>query len=648
MKPAIANGGSSSRIHYLDNLRAVAMMLGIVIHAGVFSATLPNGPWRLHESSDSLLSVMQLIHSFRMQLFFLISGFFSAMVVGKIGLLSYLVSRTYRIIIPLVLSLIFLAPIIAASETIDLSFKNDGFLTYYLEFLTNPSYLIKGVWPTGGWFYHFWFLQFLAVYVLVFSLFRTKGLNKIISKKTCQVLGSFFCTHFGLWVLIFFTYLVLLFGPPGMQVPGAGFSIISLLYFGIFFYFGSIVFERPRYFEDSTKKFTIYLIPLLPAFLFLFELRPLIESTMGPEFLGQNWTIFSWQIHSGNEGSWSHPILDNLYNAGNFYVFDFYWHSFAALRSFTSWITIFLFISLFIRFFNKKGDVWRYVSDSSYWVYIIHFPIQHFMHVFVFRDSINSAPLVFLLHIVCSSGLSFISYHYLVRSSLVGVLLNGKKHNPKSINYDYLRTLLFCKTSIAISGTVALAFCIFIVSELSNNSKILNLGLFKDKIAMEEAIKAEPGISRYSRRPDGRNLAHMYATKNNNFWFPERTDVMSVLKMIETDGTSLNSLDDFGCTPLHYAVRSGNVVVVESLCELGVDLNIANRVTTSTPLHYAASSANDEIIKILIRNGADVSRVNKYGKTPLENYTKFATNPDSLILKNLGPHFILSSHLKEI
>ena len=156
---------------------------------------------------------------------------------------------------------------------------------------------------------------------------------------------------------------------------------------------------------------------------------------------------------------------------------------------------------------------------------------------------------------------------------------------------------------------------------------------------MEEAIEAEPGISRYSRRPDGRNLAHMYATKNNNFWFPEKTEVMGVLEMIETDGTSLNSLDDFGCTPLHYAVRSGSVIVVESLCELGVDVNISNRITASTPLHYAASSTNDEIIRILIRNGADVSRVNKYGKTPLENYTKFAKNPDSSILKKLEPLF---------
>ena len=70
------------------------------------------------------------------------------------------------------------------------------------------------------------------------------------------------------------------------------------------------------------------------------------------------------------------------------------------------------------------------------------------------------------------------------------------------------------------------------------------------------------------------------------------------------------------------------------------------------PIHKIETGSggvmNDEIIKILIRNGADVSRVNKYGKTPLENYTKFAKNPDLSILKNLEPLFLLSSHLKEI
>ena len=41
-----------NRIHYLDNLRAIAMLLGLVLHAGVFSGTFVVGPWRIHQSSE--------------------------------------------------------------------------------------------------------------------------------------------------------------------------------------------------------------------------------------------------------------------------------------------------------------------------------------------------------------------------------------------------------------------------------------------------------------------------------------------------------------------------------------------------------------------------------------------------------------------
>ena len=62
------------------------MLLGLVLHAGVFSGTLDVGPWRLHHSSEFIFWIVALIHFFRMQLFFLLSGFFSSLVIDKIGL----------------------------------------------------------------------------------------------------------------------------------------------------------------------------------------------------------------------------------------------------------------------------------------------------------------------------------------------------------------------------------------------------------------------------------------------------------------------------------------------------------------------------------------------------------------------------------
>ena len=62
------------RIHYMDNLRAVAMFLGLVIHAAVFYNSWPLPANKLHfENSNILHLTVETIHVFRMELFFLVA-----------------------------------------------------------------------------------------------------------------------------------------------------------------------------------------------------------------------------------------------------------------------------------------------------------------------------------------------------------------------------------------------------------------------------------------------------------------------------------------------------------------------------------------------------------------------------------------------
>ena len=65
------------RLHALDNLRAVAMLLGIVLHAALSFMTLPI-PWIARDVSRNFgFDVLAgFIHGFRMQLFFFLAGFF--------------------------------------------------------------------------------------------------------------------------------------------------------------------------------------------------------------------------------------------------------------------------------------------------------------------------------------------------------------------------------------------------------------------------------------------------------------------------------------------------------------------------------------------------------------------------------------------
>ncbi|MCH8217903.1 MAG: acyltransferase family protein [Planctomycetes bacterium] len=96
------------RRHDLDALRAGAMLLGIGLHAALAYMTVRIWPVyddRHHAFFDTLFSA---VHGFRMPLFFMISGFFTAMLWRKRGLSALIKHRAKRIILPL---LIFIIPV---------------------------------------------------------------------------------------------------------------------------------------------------------------------------------------------------------------------------------------------------------------------------------------------------------------------------------------------------------------------------------------------------------------------------------------------------------------------------------------------------------------------------------------------------------
>ena len=87
------------RRHDLDALRAIAMLLGIVLHAALSFSPIP---WTVKDSQTSeVYSVLfAALHGFRMPLFFMLSGFFTAMLWRKRGLASLIKHRFKRIFLP--------------------------------------------------------------------------------------------------------------------------------------------------------------------------------------------------------------------------------------------------------------------------------------------------------------------------------------------------------------------------------------------------------------------------------------------------------------------------------------------------------------------------------------------------------------------
>ncbi|MDE2838932.1 MAG: acyltransferase family protein [Chloroflexota bacterium] len=105
--------GSIERRHDLDALRAFAMLLGIVLHGAL--AFIP-GAWVVSDASvegegTPYAVLVAAIHGFRMPVFFLMSGFFTAMLWRQRGLQALVTHRARRVLLPLVLAMIVVIPL---------------------------------------------------------------------------------------------------------------------------------------------------------------------------------------------------------------------------------------------------------------------------------------------------------------------------------------------------------------------------------------------------------------------------------------------------------------------------------------------------------------------------------------------------------
>src|SRR6478736_4805504 len=150
------------RLDYLDATRAFALLLGVVFHASLSFTPYFMG-WAVQDIStgQGVADFFLVSHSFRMELFFLLAGFFSCGLLRRQGLGGFLRSRAVRLGVPFVAGWFLLRPLVvsgwimgAASLRGDYDFwagLRDGFATL--------KQLPAGIF-TGS---HLWFLYYLLL-----------------------------------------------------------------------------------------------------------------------------------------------------------------------------------------------------------------------------------------------------------------------------------------------------------------------------------------------------------------------------------------------------------------------------------------------------------------------------------------------------
>ena len=85
-----------------------------------------------------------------------------------------------------------------------------------------------------------------------------------------------------------------------------------------------------------------------------------------------------------------------------------------------------LFIGLSENRFGSYNARLRFISDGAYWMYLIHLPIVT-LTTFLMFDLHIPIEIKFLIAIAVTSIICLGTYKYLVRSTLIGVLLNGQR-----------------------------------------------------------------------------------------------------------------------------------------------------------------------------------------------------------------------------
>jgi ankyrin repeat protein len=233
--------------------------------------------------------------------------------------------------------------------------------------------------------------------------------------------------------------------------------------------------------------------------------------------------------------------------------------------------------------------------------------------------------------LIISTFLSFLTYHIFVRKSFIGKILNGKKYINNSLDL----TNFFNKKNLYVISIFVISLSIIAFYEKNSNSKILNLALHKDFTELKKIITENEGITLYSKRGDGRTPLHLISTKVNDFSIINTNAIQDSIELILQDGLNVDVRDNFGNSPLHYAVRSGNYPAIFSLLMNGANPNIQNIVNDSTPLHNAAAKGDKKILDILLMNQADPNLINKFGKKPIDYYKQFNDKLDNVLIKQL-------------
>lgn len=382
--------GTSDRLHALDAVRGLALVLGIFFHgAAAYIENYPQVLWPVREPPSTTLAVLFFTsHMFRMSLFFLIAGLFGRMVLERRGVRAFVRDRAKRILVPLVVGL----PVVLVLGVLlfVLGARLGGF-----DLATVGSRENTLSWA------HLWFLYYLLIFYVAALALRAVGravdprgrvpaaLDAVVRVALGGVWGA---ALVGLPLAVYFARLPGWASWVGLPPPLWFVTpyVPSLVGYGTAFAFGWLAHrqtDRLLALEGRWRGFIALAVLASVVCFAVGGLTPRFE----PHLAGRELAIFAAAYFVG------------------------------------AWAWIFGLIGLALRFLSKPSPERRYLADSSYWLYLMHLPVLAF-----FATSMNGLPwdwsVKYPLQIAATIAVLLVSYRYLVRPTFIGAILNGRRY----------------------------------------------------------------------------------------------------------------------------------------------------------------------------------------------------------------------------
>jgi glucans biosynthesis protein C len=362
---------TTERLVAFDLLRSVMLLLLVVFHAGVsfMTTSLDAETWQYQDASTNIVfdGTLAFIHALRHPTFFIISGFVTELMFRNYTRREVFTKRLKRIFVPFLVVLLLVGPVTCA-------------LLAYLNGIADP-FSAENMFPSSpGYFMristsYVWFLYYLLLFSTVHVIISLLSGEPAVAKNNMSstrfavllvVITGLFCSSLIGWKqnTVFGQYYLL---------PALG----SLAGYFCFYLFGVAIARVPGSLEKIQQ--TAFLLLAIGMVSFIAHMAVSYYTLKA----GRNPVEFDWLIMFSSSFSAIYLSLGG--------------------------------IGLALKYYKKPVALVTYISRSSYFLYLLHFPVILVILVVVAPYPMNPF-LKFSLIFLPALAVTFLFNHFWLKA----------------------------------------------------------------------------------------------------------------------------------------------------------------------------------------------------------------------------------------